>query len=344
MKKFIRLFVSFVMTVSFVSLSSTLVDASVGNYGLKPVYGDNQLGKSGFIDIYGDPGSTHTIATTVINKDTKSHKYTANVYTGYTNNSGTLSFSSNSANDPSLKIKLRNIVQPKAQTVTVPAGGMVDVKFQVQIPVQKFKGFLMGGIAVTPAKGEKTQTTVSSNGTLLKNKFVQGMGIVIRQDKNSKMQPNFKVRTVVPFANATLKQRGVKANLQNYVKGYNASIDAKATVTRRPDDHKFKKTATMSAISPAPNSNFDYMIDWGKTPLQAGDYHLRIKLVSNDKTKSWVVNKDFTISDADAAKYNKLSGIKPNYMWLWILIAILVILLVLGLGIYFGRRNQKNNN
>ena len=66
-----------------------------------------------------------------------------------------------------------------------------------------------------------------------------------------------------------------------------------------------------------------------------------MKYTTADKTKSWIINKDFSISNADAAKYNKLSGIKPNYTWLWILIALLALILVLGLGIFFGRRNQQ---
>ncbi|UQS81859.1 DUF916 and DUF3324 domain-containing protein [Bombilactobacillus folatiphilus] len=329
--------------ISFIT--AVPLHATVGNYGIRPNYSSNQVVKNGQIDIFGTPGSTQNISISVVNKDTKDHRYTVTVNTAYTNNGGTYSYSKKKVSDPSLKIKLANLVSPRVQTVSVPAGKEVDVNFQIKIPKKRFSGYLMGGIGVQPAKGEKAYKTVAKNGTLLTNKFFQGVPLKVRQDKNSTMQPKFRARQVTAFANASGKgQRGVKANLQNYVKGFNGNINAKATVTKRPNDHKFKKTATLTGMSPAPNSNFDYLIDWGSTPLQAGNYHLHVKLTSSDKTQSWVVDKDFTITSADAGKYNKLSGIKPNYLWLWILIAVLVLLLVLGLGIYFGRRNNKKQN
>lgn len=340
---------AFMILILSILLTAVPVSASAGNYGLKPLYGTNQIDKNGQIDVYGNPGSTVNISIGIVNKDSKPHKYTATINTAYTTDGGNYAFDNNMAKDSTLDIKLRNYVSPKQQTVTAAPSQVTNVTFQLTIPEEKFNGYIMGGITVKPAKGEKEYTGVTSDGTLLKNRFKQGIPVKVRQNKLNTMQPKFRAISVVPYANKTLKQRGVQARIQNYVKGFNGDINATATVTKRPNDHKFKKIAKINDMSPAPNSNFNYPIDWGSTALQAGNYHLHVKMTSNDKTKSWIVDKDFSISDADAAKYNKLSGIKPNYMWLWILIAILALLLVLGLGIYFGRRNQNkqqpmNNN
>lgn len=339
--KWIVAFLSLFLLVELGIVNQAQADA--GNFGLKANYNDHQVAKNEIIDVFGEPGSKQTISIGLYNKDDKPHSYVVDIYTAYTNNSGGFAFNSNSAKDPSLKIKLRDYIAPKKQTIRVNPGEMKNVSVGLTIPTKQFQGFLMGGFSVRPSGNEKLRKQLTSNGTILKSKFIEGIPIRVSQSRNMTMAPQFKVRYVTPYGNPTMKARGVNANLQNYVKGYNASIDVKATVTRRPDDHKFKKVAKQTRISPAPNSNYDYQISWGKTPLQAGDYHLHMKLTTSDKTKSWIVDKDFSISNEDAAKYNKLSGIKPNYMWLWILIAILVLLLVLGLGVYFGRRNQQKN-
>ena len=85
-------------------------------------------------------------------------------------------------------------------------------------------------------------------------------------------------------------------------------------------------------------------ISWGKKTLQSGEYHLKLTYKTNGGIKSWVLNKDFTITNNDAAKYNKLAGVKPNYLWLYILLGILALAIILGLGIYLGKRNNNKNN
>ncbi|MFC0290729.1 DUF3324 domain-containing protein [Bombilactobacillus bombi] len=342
--------ISFLVVLGFVLsfFCSSKVQAVETNYALKPHYGANQIAENGQIDIFGNPGQTIQIAMDIANQSEKDQKYAVHFYTASTSDSGSYEYTSNSNLDSSMKLPPKNYVKPLTQVVLVKAKSIQTVQLNVTIPTQKFTGYLMGGVSVSPYK-QKAKTSLTSNGTLIKNKYFQGVPVKIRQDRNNKKDPKFRVLKVVPTANKTLKTRGVNANVQNYVDGFVPDLNVKATVTKRPNDHKFKVTMNGNPQSIAPNSNYNLAIDWGKKPLQAGNYHLHMKYTTADKTKSWIVDKDFSISDADAAKYNKLSGIKPNYMWLWILIAILALLLVLGLGIYFGRRNQNkqqpmNNN
>ncbi|WP_228765796.1 DUF3324 domain-containing protein [Bombilactobacillus apium] len=336
-----RIRLSSLILFLFLACINSKANAAANNYGLKPIYGANQIAKNGQLDIFGDPGSQQIITLGILNQDQKAHRYTARFYTAYTSGSGNYAYYRQRKIDPSLRLNLRHYVQPKQKTVKVAANQLQNVSFQVQIPKSSINGYLMGGIVVTPAKGEAISRTVSQNGILLKNQFRQGIPVKIRQDKNLNRQPEFRVRQIVPTVNRAMKVRGVKANLQNYVAGFNGDIAAVATVTKRPDKHQFKKVSRQTHLSPAPNSNYNYQIDWGDSPLQAGDYHLNLKLRSADQTRSWVINKNFTINNSQAKKYNQLSGIEPNYLWLWLSIALLTLLLVLGIGIYFGRRSQQ---
>ncbi|MBA1434451.1 DUF3324 domain-containing protein [Bombilactobacillus bombi] len=327
----------------FCFTSAAITKATETGYALKPAYGSNQIAQNGQIDVFGNSGQTIKSGVTIANQSDKDLKLEVDIYPATTSGNGVYTFKKGTAIDPTMKINLRKFVSPAHQVIVVKANSVQTANFNITIPTQKFTGYVMGGVTVAPYH-QKAQTSLTSNGTLIKNKYSQGIPIKVRQARDNKKEPKFRVRTVSATANSTMKSRGVNANVQNYVDGYVGDLNAKATVTRRPDDHKFKVTAKAESQDVAPNSNYNFAIDWGKNPLQAGNYHLHMVYTTNDKTKSWTVDKNFTISDADAAKYNKLSGIKPNYMWLWILIAILALLLVLGLGIYFGRRNQNKNN
>lgn len=336
---------NFIFWITFfcflLGFTSSSVFATSPNYGLKVNYGNNQVSQNGQVDVFGSPGQTVNASIMINNQSSQDQKYEARFYTAGTADDGSYDYSQNRRPDSSLKVNLKNHIRPIRQIVTVKANSMENVNFNIIIPNKKFTGYLMGGIAVSPYH-QKADTSLTSNGTLIKNKYSQGIPVKVRQAKDNKKEPKFRILGVSPTADKTLKSRGINANVQNYVDGYLSNLSLKSTVTRRPDDHKFKiKTSSSNTQSVAPNSNYQFYIDWGKKALQAGNYHLKMKYTTADKTKSWIIDKDFSISNADAAKYNKLSGIKPNYMWLWILIAILALILVLGLGIFFGRRNQQ---
>lgn len=336
---------NFIFWITFFSFllffTGSSVFATVSSYGLKANYGNNQIAQNGQVDVFGSPGQTINASITISNQSSKDQQYKVQFYTAGTADDGSYNYAKNRRPDSSLKLNLKNYIKPVQQVVTVKANSMQNVGFNVTIPTKKFTGYLMGGITVSPYH-QKAETSLTSNGTLIKNKYSQGIPVKVRQAQGNKKNPEFRILGVSPTADKTLKSRGVNAHVQNYVDGFLPNLSLQATVTRRPDDHKFKvKSTSGNPQSVAPNSNYQFYIDWGKKTLQAGDYHLQMKYTTADKTKSWIINKDFSISNADASKYNKLSGIKPNYTWLWILIALLALILVLGLGIFFGRRNQQ---
>jgi Protein of unknown function C-terminal (DUF3324). len=201
----------------------------------------------------------------------------------------------------------------------------------------------MGGFYVTPYK-EKAKGTVSQNGTLIKNKFGYAMPIQITQTGAKNVDPKYAIRTVKPVTVQSGKTHpGVSANIHNSTNSYAGDLSSSATVTKK-GDKKFKITENKPNQELAPTSNYDYSISWGNKRLEAGNYHLKLVYKTQGGLRSWVLNKDFTITNSDAAKYNKLAGIKPNYLWLYILLAILLLAIILGLGVYLGKRNNNNNN
>ncbi|KRM17150.1 cell surface protein precursor [Companilactobacillus nantensis DSM 16982] len=294
--------------------------------------------------VTGTPGQETSLQLMIMNKSNDTRKFMYMVNTAYTNGNGQLSYDKSKVTDPSLKIQTASTVSPRKQEITIPGKTNATIAFKLTVPKESFKGTIMGGVTVYPYK-EKAKGTVSSNGTLIKNKFSYSIPIQIRQKDAEDEVAKYSIRTVKPGTVTVSNgaKPGVLANIHNSGNSYTGNLDAKAIVTKK-DDKSFKVTNTTSNQEIAPTSNYDYQISWGKKSLQAGDYHLKMVYKAPGGLKSWTLNKDFTITNNDAAKYNKLAGIKPNYLWLYILLAILALAIILGLGVYLGKRNNNKNN
>lgn len=341
------LMVLFIGFIGFFSFSSNNVAAATSaGYALQPATsGDNVDISGGSYLVTGDPGQKIELKLKIVNQESSKRTFLYLVNTAYTNSSGALAYDKTKVTDPSLKYQMGKLVTPNKGTITIPGKATATVTATLTVPKNAYKGSIMGGFNVSPYK-EKAKGTVGSNGTLIKNKFSYSIPIQVKQTNASSDEAVYSVRYVRP---STVDDKlgpakpGVKANVHNSKNSYMGQLSSKAIVTKK-GDKKFKITETKDNQNLAPTSNYDYSISWGKKSLQSGQYHLKLTYKAPGGLKSWVINKDFTITNSDAAKYNKLAGIKPNYLWLYILLGILALAIILGLGIYLGRRNNNNNN
>ncbi|MQS76307.1 DUF3324 domain-containing protein [Companilactobacillus halodurans] len=348
-KRKLRIFsiLLFFITIFAIGSNNTNVKAagSSGDYSLK-VGGsntDNLNIDGGNYYITGNPGQSVDLKLMVINSANRTRQFKFNVTTAYTTDSGAIGYNKLKVTDPSLKIQTRSLATPKKAVFSVPGNKTATLTFKMKVPEKKFNGTLMGGVSVAPYK-EKAKGTVSKNGTLIKNRFSYSIPIQIRQSGNKSVEPKYSIRSVKPALTNTSngKNQGVKANIHNSTNSYAGTLKAHAVITKKGDkDFKITEDSQADIV---PTTNFNMGISWGKKSLQSGDYHLKLTYKTEGGIKSWVLNKDFTITNNDAAKYNKLAGIKPNYLWLYILLAILALAIILGLGIYLGKRNNNKNN
>lgn len=348
-KKRISLFLmlSFVFVLSIWGTNENNVQAATsGDYALK-VGGqntDNLNIDGGNYYVTGDPGQTVDLQLLVVNKSSDTRQFKFEAVTAYTNDNGSLSYNKTKVTDPSLKYQVRDYTTPKHAIFKVPGNKTATLTFKVTVPKKSYKGSIMGGVTVTPYN-EKAKGTVSSNGTLIKNRFSYSVPIQIKQTGSDNAEAKYSIRTVRPALVTTADgvNQGVKANVHNSTNGYTGNLNATAIITKKGDKN-FKIKQTYASQNIAPTTNYDLGISWGKKNFQSGEYHLKLAYKVNGGLKGWVLNKDFTITNDQAAKYNKLAGQKPNYLWLYILLGILALAIILGLGIYLGRRNNNKNN
>lgn len=343
--KFAIYLLAFFMLLGSLFLGASNVKAASGGYTIKPAGESNEnvnIDNGNYV-IVGDPGQTVELKLTVLNQENKQRKFLYEVNTAYTSDNGSLSFDKAKVTDPSLKIQTKNTADPQKAVFPIPANNSATLTFKITIPKKAFTGYLMGGVSVSPY-GEKAKGTVGSNGTLLKNKFSYSIPIQIHQKGAENDEPKYSITSVKPnVVNAKKPTVGVLANVHNSTNSYSGDMKLDLVVTQKGNkDFKIKQSSNSQNI--APTSNYDFSIPWGKNKLQSGSYHLKMTYKTAGGIKSWVLNKDFTITNNDAAKYNKLAGVKPNYLWLWILLGVLALAIILGLGIYLGRRNNNKDN
>ncbi|MFD1671831.1 DUF916 and DUF3324 domain-containing protein [Agrilactobacillus yilanensis] len=323
----------------FISRGDT-VKAAETNLVVTPVYTDNQIGgHTGYFNTYVAPGETQTYTFLVANKSDDKRTLYMRFNAGYTNQSGNAVFDSTKIPaDSSLKYDMAKelLVGNRVKRVHVEGQETGTVSFEVKAPSTAYNGVIMGGV-VTSTSGK---SSLKSDGTLLKNDYGYAIPIFIRNQQEVSVSPKITLGTVKPaMRNGS---PAVLVQTKNEQPAYLTTSTITAKVYRKGESKVYKKS-TNSAITMAPNSNFEYGIDWGKNRVEAGDYKLDYT-VSQGKLKTWHFTKNFTISNDDAKRLNDLAGFKPNYTWLWILLAVVVLIVILLIGILVGRRNKKNNN
>ncbi|MFD1318696.1 DUF916 and DUF3324 domain-containing protein [Loigolactobacillus zhaoyuanensis] len=321
--------------------SATQAATTNSNFTVIPLYSENQRAQDGYINVLATPGSQQTVSVKVTNLTDKNRTFAVAMYTSYTNSGGESVYDSKKIpKDSTLTYSLRKQTEsPKQQTVKVPANGSTNVSFTVNVPNKNYQGLIAGGIRTWPLH-EKADVTTTAKQTLLKNKYAFGMPVLIRvRDEvgNAKM----KLNQIYPGVRTG--HTAVMVNTQNTAPWLLPSVNIDAKVTKKGSS-KVIHHEVQNSRSMAPNSNFDFAIDWGKQRLEAGTYHLDYTAKATGGTLGWHFSRDFTITAAQASKYNKQAGFKPNYTWLYIAIGVLVLIMFVLGGYLLGRRGRKSDD
>jgi len=103
----------------------------------------------------------------------------------------------------------------------------------------------------------------------------------------------------------------------------------------------FDRTFTLCEkenIKMAPNSNFDFMVDWQNNKFEAGEY--RVHVVAQNEEYFWEWDENFTITPQQANDANKdaVDLINSVPSWVYILLVGLVLILVAFLSFIIGWR------
>lgn len=220
--------------------------------------------------------------------------------------------------------------------VELAAGETKVISGELSVPKDRFEGILLGGITATMVP-EKATNDKQKSGLALTNQLAMTIGVVLTEDTQNVVEPELRLVQVQPgLSNG---YTSVLATVQNINPQMVGQMTITGKVFKKGNSEVLKETVRKNQEM-APNSQFDFPVDWGKEELAAGDYTL--KLVAQNKGHKWVFSKDFTIDKAQASKINeKAVGLKKDYTWLYITIGILLFILLLILAFLLGRRQRS---
>lgn len=331
--------------------------ASEFKFAVVPVIPENQIDKTKtYFDLKMNPGAEQDLEVQLRNDTEKEVIVETGISSATTNLNGVVEYSPNEKKtDSSLKYNMADLVVAPTET-KLPAKGEATIKIHIAMPKEQFDGVLAGGITFTEKQSDEKESKDSSgSGMAIKNKYSYVVALLARQNENE-VTPELLLNSV---AAAQVNARNViNANLQNPQATYINQLNLTAEITKKGETDVLY-VAEGEGLQMAPNSNFDYPVPLNGKPLEAGEYHLEIVAyggkspdgtykVKNADGKEiafkykWELGKDFTISGAEAKKYNEQDvTIKKDNTWLYILIGIGLLVAALLLIFFLIRRKKK---
>lgn len=306
---------------------------------VKPV--SNQIDKqSTYYDLLVEPSQKETLTVIVSNTGKEEKTLRVTPTNAITNQNGVIDYSRQDKDykyDSNLKIPFTSLVEKEKQ-VTVPAGKSEEVRFELTVPKEPFKGMILGGFLVDVVESEQGTDNSASGGVKIVNKFQLVKAVMLRESEEM-VKPEVVLNEVKP--DLVSYRTAVTANLQNTEPTMFGDMTVEAKVTEK-GKKEVLKSDTKKGLEMAPNSNFDYPIMWNNERLDPGEYTL--SLLATSGTKKWQFTKDFMITKDESNKLNKeaveLEEPEKPY-WLYILIIAIFILLSLILLVLVLRHRAK---
>lgn len=313
-------------------------------YSVQSIQSDKQVKaslKQSYFDLKLDAKEKETISVKIFNSSDKALKIRNAVYTASTNDNGQLEYAKELAKkniDKSMKYPLASLTKlDSGSVVTVPAKGSKIVKATITMPKDSFNGVLLGSRYFEKVDNS-TKETSNKKGISISNAYSYAIGIKILEKKT--VEPNMNLLSVK--AGMRNYRKGVFPVFQNDKAVIIPKLTIKSEIMKKGSTDVLENT-TLKNLSMAPNSNFKFPMLYDKGQLEAGDYTL--KAVATSGKNTWKFNKNFTITNDDASKYNKDAIGDPqkatNPLWyvaLGLGLAILVILIFLLIKRYVDKK------
>ncbi|WEV44907.1 DUF916 and DUF3324 domain-containing protein [Streptococcaceae bacterium ESL0687] len=329
MKKRIMLLAIFIFSI-IVSPLTSLAETAENNVGftINAVIPSNQVDREqSYFDLRMTPGQEQEIVVQIINTSTEESKFKVNVNQAYTNKSGFIDYADSTVTpDSSMVYKISDIASYEHE-VTVAANTTLNLPITLKMPAEQYDGTILAGIQVIK---EKTEAEEEESKGGITNQYGYILGLKLTEtDTEIKRELNL----LSVHAADSFNKTSVVAQLQNPTMDPYGHLKYQAKVTNKKDGSIAKEVSYDNNMQIAPNSTYDFAIDWDGKALVAGDYNLDL-VVSDDRGNEWKFNKDFTITKQEAKKINDKVIIKgkqenPYIKYFLILLALVVILTII---------------
>ncbi|WP_317913450.1 DUF916 and DUF3324 domain-containing protein [Carnobacterium maltaromaticum] len=335
MKKIVSIIIVFLLGFQLVPIVGQAAENM--QYSVKANIPDNQIDKKlTYFDLRITPSQKQTITLIVSNSSDKEETIIISPNVAVTNQNGVIDYSKfESKLDSSFKVPLSSVISEK-QEVTLAAKESKEVSFTLQMPKESFDGIILGGFYIT--KKESADKKEEEKNVQIKNNYSYVIGIKLRET-DVEVKPEIVLNDIQPDL---LNYRTVvTANLQNTKATMIKDLNVTAKVFKKGETTVLHETSK-EGMSMAPNSNFDFPINWDNQPLDAGDYTLQLVAKSGDN--EWKFEKDFVIDEKEVKPLNdeavELEKAETNLL-LPIILAIVATVALMAVIFYLLSRHKK---
>lgn len=320
--------------------STVSAEAAGAGFTMDAVQPENQIGDASYFNFKIAPDQSQELTLRVKNLENQAIKIRISPNPAVTNANGQIDYSDHDAKrDTTAKYVITELVS-SPQDVALAANETKDVKFTLTAPKEAFSGTIMGGFYAEKRSDDSADSS-SNEGQMLtvKNNYSLVLGVALTENPDQNITPKLKLNAV--RAGLSNEHTAVLANLQNIEPQAFGSMTVDAKIYKKGDDNVFKETKRDNQEM-APNSNYDFAIDWQKEQLEAGEYHL--SLVATSGTQEWKFERDFSIAKLEAQAVNEKAvdtSKQSSNLWLYVIIGILVLIILFLFVYLLGRKKGK---
>ena len=308
-------------------------------YSVKANIPENQINKTlTYFDLKMEPNQRQELTLTVSNSSDEKATILISPNVAMTNQNGVIDYSKMDEKlDSTLKNPVTSLIS-KAQEVTLEPKESKEVSFTVQMPEKEFDGLILGGFYISK-KEDDSASKDKEKDVQIKNKYSYVIGLQIRENTNE-VKPVMVLNEIKP---TLLNYRtAITANLQNTEATIMKDLAVDAKVMKKGNTKVLHETSK-KGLSMAPNSNFDFPINWDNQSLDAGTYTLQ--LVAQSGEEKWKFEKEFKITSKDSNNLNKeaveLEKAEPNWILIITVVGGVIFLLILVILFFISRHKKK---
>lgn len=275
-----------------------------------------------------EPGVSQELEVRIKSTKKEQVKIKISAADSFTGDNGTIEYTEDKKKlSDSLKEPISSMI--KVDTPEITIGNFEEKKVIVKLtpPKEHYKGVKMGALVFQLDLGDKD--------TGVATQFAYRTGFVISENGD-----DFNDGQTLELDNvkASMKRgkKMVLATLKNPEPKVLENLNITATMIKQGTEAVVKEK-TVQNYSMAPNSHFDFEMDWGLESLPSGTYTL--KLNAKNDYKEWNLSEDFTITNQQAKSINEKSTFKiitPD--WIKIITIVMIILNIIVIILIFMRR------
>lgn len=314
--------------LGFVFISSVHADNNV-QFSVVPELPQNQSQKDqSYFDLRMAPGQKQTIYVDLKNTAQVESQFKIRINQAYTNHAGFIDYGqSKQGVDASFPYQLSEIVHaPK--TIKVAGQSSAQIPIEINMPDKEYAGQILAGIQVLKMNEKQEGGIHNEFG------YIVGLKLTENDEPVTRKLELIKVKPAVSFAKTS-----VVAQLRNPTMDAMGHLKYQAKVIDRHSGKTVRQVKYDKNMQMAPNSTYNFAIDWAGKDLRAGKYLLDLK-VQDAKDNHWHFKKNFVITAKDAKNVNR-AVVGQASMPLWIgIVGVLVLLVLLGSIYWWVKKRQ----